>query len=127
MAIQLNTVQAKEAIIDCMKTKLVPFLTGSPGMGKSSIIHEIADEFNLELIDLRLSQCEPTDLIGFPSIDLQDFQVDEQMLGSVYGRASYKPMATFPLKGDSLPKGKAGWLLFLDEFNSAPRSVQAAS
>ena len=115
MAIQLNTVQAKEAIIDCMKAKLVPFLTGSPGMGKSSIIHEIAEEFNLELIDIRLSQCDPSDLMGFPSVD------------QVTGKASYKPMATFPLVGDPLPKGKTGWLLFLDEFNSAPRAVQAAS
>ena len=115
MAIQLNTVQAKEAIIDCIKAKLVPFLTGSPGMGKSSIIHEIAEEYNLEIIDVRLSQCDPSDLLGFPSVD------------SETGKASYKPMATFPLRGDPIPKGKTGFMLFLDEFNSAPRAVQAAS
>ncbi len=115
MAIQLNTVQAKEAIIDCIKAKLVPFLQGSPGMGKSSIIHEIADEFNLQLIDMRLAQSDPTDLNGFPTTDPQT------------GKSTYIPMDTFPLRGDPLPKGKTGWILFLDEMNSAPRSVQSAS
>lgn len=36
-------------------------------------------------------------------------------------------MSTFPVKGDQLPPGKQGWLLFLDEFNSADRSVQKAA
>jgi hypothetical protein len=36
-------------------------------------------------------------------------------------------MDTFPLQGDPLPKGKAGWLLFFDELNSADRSVQKAA
>ena len=33
----------------------------------------------------------------------------------------------FPLKGDPIPEGYNGTLLFLDEFNSAPRSVIAAA
>jgi len=41
---------------------LVPNLLGSPGCGKSALIHQIAEEFNLKVIDLRLSQCDPTDL-----------------------------------------------------------------
>ena len=36
-------------------------------------------------------------------------------------------MDTFPIEGDDLPKGCNGWLLFLDEFNSAPMAVQSAS
>jgi hypothetical protein len=39
----------------------------------------------------------------------------------------YAPPEHFPLEGlDTLPAGKAGWLLFLDEFSSASLSVQAA-
>jgi hypothetical protein len=36
-------------------------------------------------------------------------------------------METFPIEGDELPEGYSGWLLFFDEFNSAPPSVQAAA
>jgi hypothetical protein len=36
-------------------------------------------------------------------------------------------METFPIVGDPLPAGKKGWLIMLDEFNSAPLAVQAAA
>ena len=36
-------------------------------------------------------------------------------------------METFPLEGDPIPEGYSGWLLFLDEFNSASIAVQAAA
>lgn len=36
-------------------------------------------------------------------------------------------MDTFPIEGDPVPEGYNGWLLFLDEFNSAPPAVQAAA
>lgn len=62
---------------------------------------------------MRLAQCDPTDLLGFPTI--------------VHDRAGYRPMETFPIEGDEVPAGYAGWLLFLDEFNSAPIAVQAAA
>lgn len=57
----MNYQQAKAASIECIKAKLVPFLRSSPGMGKSAIFAEIADEFNLEFIDYRVSGAEPTD------------------------------------------------------------------
>ena len=60
--IEVNTVEAKELIIDCIRAQIVPFLKGSPGVGKSAIGHDIAEEFNLKVIDLRLGQCDPTDL-----------------------------------------------------------------
>jgi len=37
------------------------------------------------------------------------------------------PMNTFPIVGDPLPDGYSGWVLFLDEFNSASPAVQAAA
>ena len=88
-------------------------LQGSPGTGKSSIIHQVAKDFRLFVIDLRLAQCDPTDLGGFPHI--------------VGKRASYLPMDTFPIEGDAIPEGYDGWLLFLDEMNSASLAVQSAA
>ena len=105
--------QLKQAVIQLFEVKLVPFIQGSPGLGKSGIIHEIAKEYNLKVIDLRLSQCDPTDLAGFPSV--------------VDGRSRYLPMEHFPLASDPKPKGMNGWILFLDEMNSASPAVQAAA
>lgn len=109
----VNSIIAKEFVQDCIECGLVPFLKGSPGVGKSAIIKSIAEDYNLQVIDMRLSQCDPTDMNGFPRID------------GIH--ATYAPMDTFPLESTPLPKGKDGWLLFLDEFNSAPLSVQAAA
>jgi len=105
---------AVEYIEDAIKARLVPMVHGSPGVGKSSLVHQIAESFNLVLIDLRLSQCDPTDLNGLPRV------LDTN-------KATYTPMDTFPLSTDKLPAGKDGWLLFLDEFNSAPPAVQKAA
>lgn len=118
----------------------VPMVTSSPGIGKSAIAKELAKEANLKLIDLRLSQCDPTDLGGFPTIN------EDRT------KAGYVPMDTFPIVGDELPIKVAGvrekdwneeehglddwavapvfysgWFLLLDEFNSASEAVQAAA
>ena len=117
--IQVKISQAITMLTKFIRAGLVPMLRGSPGMGKSSIVHQIAKEYNLKVIDLRLSQCDPTDLMGFPNIKGD--------------KACYVPMETFPIEGDALPINKetkdpyAGWLLFLDEFNGASISVQAAA
>lgn len=110
---QVTISQAQSMIVTYIKAGLVPMLVSSPGCGKSDIIHQIAADFNLKVIDLRLSQCDPTDLNGFPKIS--------------GNRASYAPMDTFPLEGDPIPEGYVGWLLFLDEFNGADQSVQKAA
>ena len=110
---QVKPSQAKSIITKYIKAHLVPMLVGSPGCGKSQIIHSIAKEYNLKVIDLRLSQCDPCDLLGFPTVEGD--------------KAGYKPMNTFPVEGDAIPEGYSGWLLFLDEFNGAPPSVQAAA
>lgn len=114
--------EARSLIELAIRAGLVPLLHGSPAIGKSAIIKAIAKAYNLKLIDLRLSQCDPTDLLGFPRINPET------------GRAGYAPMETFPLRGDELPfhedgSGKRydGWLLFLDEMGSASKAVQAAS
>lgn len=82
------------------------FIHGSPGIGKSYIVAEVAKKHNLELVDVRLSQMDPVDLRGVPSIR------DEQTV--------WMPPVFFPKDPNS------SGVLFLDELNSAPPSVQAA-
>lgn len=82
------------------------FIHGSPGIGKSYIVSDIAQKNKLELVDVRLSQMDPVDLRGVPSIK------DDQTV--------WMPPVFFPKDPDS--EG----ILFLDELNAAPPSVQAA-
>lgn len=110
---QVKVSQAISMIAKFIRARLVPMVTGSPGIGKSHIVHQIAAEYGLKVIDVRLAQCDPCDLMGFPTITGE--------------KASYKPMDTFPIEGDPIPKGYNGWLLFLDELNSAAPAVQAAA
>lgn len=110
---QVRISQAAQMITKFIRAKIVVMLSGSPGIGKSHIVHQIAKAHGLKVIDLRLAQCDPCDLMGFPMIDGE--------------KASYKPMDTFPIEEDPIPKGYNGWLLFMDELNSAAPAVQAAS
>lgn len=105
--------KAIELVSLALRAKLVPMMHGSPGIGKSDIAKNVAKKFNLKLIDIRLAQCDPTDLNGFPKLDGK--------------KAGYVPMSTFPIEGDSVPEGYSGWLIMFDELTSAPRSVQSAS
>lgn len=110
---QVKISQAVRCITSYIQSGLVPMLVGSPGCGKSQIVHQIAAEYGLKVIDLRLSQCDPTDLLGFPTV-----------MGK---KAGYVPMNTFPIEGDPIPEGYAGWMLFFDEFNGASPAVQTAA
>ena len=75
---------------------------GAPGIGKSSVISQIADSNNFGLIDLRISQLAPTDLRGIPVPS--------------GNKAHWFPPEFLPTEG----KG----ILFLDEINMAPPAVQ---
>jgi hypothetical protein len=122
MSVTVSVKKAHDLVVLALKANLVPILHGSPAIGKSAIVKEIAKQFDLKLIDLRLSQCEPPDLQGFATV--------------VNGRGTYVPMDFFPLDDDPLPLKKLkpgqenadsyrGWLLFLDELTSAQREVQS--
>lgn len=110
------TISPKQAYVEierCVKRKLVPLITSAPGVGKSSIVAQFAKDNNLALLDLRLSQCTPEDLQGFPM--------------RTGNKATFTPFDIFPIEGDELPEDKDGWLLFLDEMTSATKPVQAAA
>lgn len=58
----MNVTEMKEATVNVLSAGLVPMVLGSPGIGKSDIIRAIAKDFKLKVIDMRLSQLDPTDL-----------------------------------------------------------------
>jgi len=89
-----------------LEANMPVFIHGSPGIGKSYIVNDIARKNDLEIRDIRLSQLDAVDLRGIPSIEK--------------GQTKWMPPIFLPT--DSTSKG----VLFLDELNSAPLSVQAA-
>lgn len=99
--------QAKQHLQTLLAEKIPVFLWGPPGIGKSSIVQQIAQELNWQLIDLRLSLLNPVDLRGLPYLDKDK------------GAAVW-------LKPEFLPTQGQG-ILFLDELNTAPVSVQIAA
>jgi hypothetical protein len=98
-----------------LRAGLVPFIKGSPGLGKTSLTRAIAKKANLKYIDIRLASCDPTDMTGFPQID------------GVRCKSHYIPFDTFPLEDDPIPDGYDGWMIGWDEFNGGFAAVQKAS
>lgn len=78
---------------------------GPAGIGKSSIIGQIAQEYDIDFVDVRLSQLAPTDLRGLP--------VAEDGISKWY-------------PPEFLPRGGKG-ILFLDELNMAPPAMQGVA
>lgn len=110
-SLDITITQAKDLVIDCLKIKRIPMLISSPGMGKSAMIHEVAREFNLFLIDVRGSSLQPVDANGLPG-----YNEDKT-------KAKFVPMDMFPLENDPIPEGYSGFLIFFDELNSTHKSV----
>jgi len=90
-----------------IESKIPTFLWGAPGIGKSSIIKQIAYDMDIECIDLRLSLMDPTDLKGIPFYEKESHT------------ALWAPPSFLPRTGRGI--------LFLDELNSAAPAVQASA
>jgi len=84
-------------------------LWGPPGVGKSQMVALVAEQHGMPVIDVRLSQMEPSDLRGIP------FRVED--------RVEWAVPSMLP---DAERHGQQG-ILFLDEITSVPPSVSAAA
>lgn len=84
-------------------------LWGAPGVGKSQMVAQVAGNHDVPLIDIRLSQMEPSDLRGIPFRDGDEVE--------------WAIPAMLP---NAKRHGERG-ILFIDEITSAPPSVSAAA
>lgn len=82
------------------------FMWGGPGIGKSAIVKQIAEERDIGFLDFRLAQVDPVDLRG-PLMQTED------------GEMRWLTPSAFPDDGEGI--------LFLDELNLAPTSIQNAA
>jgi hypothetical protein len=104
---------AKASIKHAINKQRPIFLWGPPGIGKSDIVHQIADTINAHVIDIRLSLWEPTDIKGIPYFDSNESKM-------VWGAPAELPDAEMAAQHEAI-------VLFLDEMNSAAPAVQAAA
>lgn len=93
--------QTKQMIELHLKANIPLLITSVGGAGKSALVQQVADECNLHLIDLRLSQLVRYDLLGYPQATSD-------------GKMEFFPIAEIPLETDPIPNGKDGWILFLN-------------
>jgi hypothetical protein len=109
----VNSREARKAILQAFKVKRPLFLWGPPGIGKSELVESIAQELGGIMIDLRLGQMEPTDIRGIPFYNKEKNVME------------YAPPGDLP--DAELASQYPVVVLFLDEMNSAPASVQSAA
>jgi hypothetical protein len=128
-----------------------PFVWGPPGLGKSAMFKQIAKSLGIDIIDLRLSQLESSDLRGIPHVEsfnteklvmtlVQIFQegksskdikeiIDDSFKSShdYTDICRWVPPEFLPFKGVRKFNNSKGGILLLDEFNRArPDVLQAA-
>jgi hypothetical protein len=109
----VNSNQARKSILTAFNVKRPVFLWGPPGIGKSELVEGITAELGGYMIDLRLGQMEPTDIRGIPFYNKDT------------GKMDWAPPVELP--DEELASQYPIVVLFLDELNSAPASVQAAA
>ena len=104
---------ARVEILKAMRKKRPVFVWGGPGIGKSDLIDQITNSMSGFMIDLRLALMEPTDLRGMP-------YYNKELNNMSWAPPADLPTVEFASKYPIV-------VLFLDELNSAPPSVQAAA
>lgn len=133
--------EIREAVIDAYNYRISQndhssiFFWGAPGIGKTEIVTQVGRELGLDMIVFHLSQIEPTEFRGVPTIenvrktkkgknvdyisgdDDESYSTDDE-------RTVNKLPIIFPT--DNGPKNKGG-ILFLDELNRAPKMVLSAA
>jgi hypothetical protein len=102
----MKPTRVEEVIEHILSTRWPAFIWGPPGVGKSSVVRTIALRRKIQLLDIRASLLDPTDLRGIPTV------TDD--------KARWCPPSFLP----SDPESEG--ILFFDELNAAPPLVQAS-
>jgi alkaline phosphatase D len=107
----MNISELKILLPYAFKAGLTPNIIGSHGIGKSSVVYQVAQDLGYEVIELRLGQMSDAgELIGLP-----EFNRD----------AKGKALSTTFVKPDWFPT-KENTILFLDEINRSNKDILQA-
>jgi hypothetical protein len=104
---------AKAALIeqfgDATLRRRASMLWGTRGVGKSSVVRQVAEHFGVPLVDLRLTTIEPVDIRG-----------------AIYADDVLAKTVWFPPEFLPTPEQPAG-ILFLDELTAADQRLQISA
>ncbi len=88
--------------------RMPAFLWGKPGIGKSGLIRQFAEQNRMDLIDLRLTTLESCDLRGLPRVNHESGQTEW-------------------MRPEFFPEIEAPIVIFLDELTAAEPRLQASA
>lgn len=111
--LQLNAQQLAPALSAMISLDKPLMIWASPGVGKSDIIRQLADDRDAQLVDIRLSMWDSVDVRGVPSV--------------TKGVTCWNPPAILPFEGNPAFDSKRPIFLFLDELTQALPAVQAVA
>jgi hypothetical protein len=109
----ISIAAAKAALIeqyaDATLRRRASMLWGTRGVGKSSIVRQVAEHFRVPLVDLRLTTIEPVDIRGA-------IYADDELAKTVWFPPEFLPTADQP-----------DGILFLDELTAADQRLQISA
>jgi hypothetical protein len=109
----ISIAAAKAALIeqyaDPVLRRRASMLWGTRGVGKSSVVRQVAEHFDVPLVDLRLTTIEPVDIRG-----------------AIYADDVLAKTVWFPPEFLPSPEQPAG-ILFLDELTAAEQRLQISA
>jgi len=104
---------AKQALVEQFRDPVLrrraSMLWGTRGVGKSSVVRQVAEHFNVPLIDLRLTTIEPVDIRGA-------IYADDEQHKTVWFPPEFLPTAD-----------QREGILFLDELTAADQRLQISA
>lgn len=104
--------QAGEIVKACIRRKRSVYLKGSPGIGKSAIVKQVAKEMNYGIKIFEGSSLDPTDVRGVMGYDTKT------------QRSFFSVSPLLPTEDDLA--GKDGMIILIDELGSAMPSTKVA-
>lgn len=107
----MNISETKDALLDFIACDIPAFMWGAPGVGKSDSVRQVGAHLGMPVVDFRAILRDPVDLRGLPMVD------------AAAGATKWARPSDLPFIGNDGPDDA---ILFLDELNTAPASMQAA-
>jgi hypothetical protein len=117
MTEDVDIATAKELARYYYKQDIPVFLEGPPGVGKSQVWRQIADEEKVGFADIRLGQKDVVDLTGVPKV-VEYLENKETLYETIWARPSIWPREA--------RDGKRGIILF-DEMSDINKAMQSAA
>lgn len=113
----MNITELKNSLPYLFKAKLTPFIWGHAGIGKTTVVRDVAKSFGYKFFALYLgTQADPGDVLG-----LQDFVKDDT--GRSVATDFAIPLYLKEIIDYCVVNPDSGAVLFLDEFNRARKDI----